>query len=389
MRSRFFRALLVCAAIGGLLIHRADTVRAVSSGVVISQVYGGGGERPGADVQERLHRVVQPGNAPVSLPGCPCSTRPRLETSRRPRDNLPERDASAGTVLPRPGRRAAGAGARRSAHPGRVRHDLDGAATGKVALVNGTTPLGTAGCPTSGPRRSRRIRNWRNCCFEGTPTADPHQHGCRHPRRSRLHRHRQQQRDFATGTPAPRNTATPLAPCGGGDTAPSVSSTTPANGATNVSVNSTIVINFSESVTASASAFSLECPAGSPRTFTQTRVARHDVHADADLAAAGRHDVHREGDGESDHRHRHDRSARHDGVGLHLLLHDGESRRHGAVGDRHDARERGTECPGRLVHRHQLQRERDGEPHGVLDSVPGGRLRSRSGRALRRRPPSR
>src|SRR5206468_12945463 len=55
-----------------------------------------------------------------------------------------------------------------------------------------------------------------------------------------------------------------------GDSAPSVSSTTPAVGATNVSVNSTIVINFSESVNASASAFRLECPAGSARTSTQS-----------------------------------------------------------------------------------------------------------------------
>ena len=58
-----------------------------------------------------------------------------------------------------------------------------------------------------------------------------------------------------------------------GDVAPSVISTTPANNANNVSVGSTILVNFSESVTASdppASAFSLECPVGSPRTFTQT-----------------------------------------------------------------------------------------------------------------------
>ena len=68
MRSRFLRALLVCAAIGGLLIHRADTVRAVSSGVVISQVYGGGGATTGSptftnDYIELFNR----GNAPVSL----------------------------------------------------------------------------------------------------------------------------------------------------------------------------------------------------------------------------------------------------------------------------------------------------------------------------------
>ena len=54
------------------------------------------------------------------------------------------------------------------------------------------------------------------------------------------------------------------------DTAPTVSSTTPANGATNVAVDSNIVINFSESVTATASAFSVQCPTGSPQSFAQS-----------------------------------------------------------------------------------------------------------------------
>ncbi len=53
------------------------------------------------------------------------------------------------------------------------------------------------------------------------------------------------------------------------DTAPTVASTTPANGATNISVNSNVVINFSESVTASASAFSIHCPTGVPQAFSQ------------------------------------------------------------------------------------------------------------------------
>jgi Tol biopolymer transport system component/DNA/RNA endonuclease G (NUC1)/methionine-rich copper-binding protein CopC len=57
---------------------------------------------------------------------------------------------------------------------------------------------------------------------------------------------------------------------GGADTAPSVTSTSPTGGATNVAVNSTVVINFSESVSATASAFSIQCPTGSPQTFTQT-----------------------------------------------------------------------------------------------------------------------
>jgi Big-like domain-containing protein/thrombospondin type 3 repeat protein len=57
---------------------------------------------------------------------------------------------------------------------------------------------------------------------------------------------------------------------GGGDAAPTVSSTIPTNGATGVSPSSNISITFSESVNASASAFSLECPAGTPKTFSQS-----------------------------------------------------------------------------------------------------------------------
>lgn len=55
-----------------------------------------------------------------------------------------------------------------------------------------------------------------------------------------------------------------------GDSAPSVAGTTPTNGATNVAVDANIIINFSESVTATSSAFTVECPAGSPQTFAQS-----------------------------------------------------------------------------------------------------------------------
>ena len=84
MRSRFFRALLVCAAIGGPLIQRADTVRALSSGVVISQFYGGGGNA-GPDLEERLHRIVQQGErAGVAGRDVGAVSHLDSETSRRP-----------------------------------------------------------------------------------------------------------------------------------------------------------------------------------------------------------------------------------------------------------------------------------------------------------------
>src|SRR5256885_9084093 len=52
------------------------------------------------------------------------------------------------------------------------------------------------------------------------------------------------------------------------DQAPSVTSTSPANGATHVAVNTNITVNFSEPVTFSTSSFSLQCPSGTPKTFT-------------------------------------------------------------------------------------------------------------------------
>ena len=52
------------------------------------------------------------------------------------------------------------------------------------------------------------------------------------------------------------------------DAAPSVSSTTPTNGAPGVATNTTITVNFSESVAATTSSFTLECPTGTAKTFT-------------------------------------------------------------------------------------------------------------------------
>ena len=57
---------------------------------------------------------------------------------------------------------------------------------------------------------------------------------------------------------------------GAGDAAPTVLSTIPATGALNVAVDTNITINFSESVNATSSAFVVECPTGTPITFTQS-----------------------------------------------------------------------------------------------------------------------
>src|SRR5205085_6008503 len=52
------------------------------------------------------------------------------------------------------------------------------------------------------------------------------------------------------------------------DAAPTVTTTSPADAADHVAVNTNIVVNFSEPVTATGSSFTLECPTGTPESFT-------------------------------------------------------------------------------------------------------------------------
>ena len=82
--------------------------------------------------------------------------------------------------------------------------------------------------------------------------------------------------DFTVGSPTPRNRLTPFFNCAA-DLAPSVASKTPADGASNVAVDSNITITFSEPVNASGSWYSISCgtsgahtavASGGPTTFT-------------------------------------------------------------------------------------------------------------------------
>src|SRR5206468_2879848 len=47
-----------------------------------------------------------------------------------------------------------------------------------------------------------------------------------------------------------------------------VTSTTPADTTSGLATTTTIIVNFSESVAATTASFTLECPSGTPKTFT-------------------------------------------------------------------------------------------------------------------------
>jgi len=69
----------------------------------------------------------------------------------------------------------------------------------------------------------------------------------------------------ATNGTTPNDTATVTINV---DDAPVVVSTSPVNGANSVAPNSNITVNFSEPVNATTASFSIECPTGSPQTFS-------------------------------------------------------------------------------------------------------------------------
>ncbi len=65
--------------------------------------------------------------------------------------------------------------------------------------------------------------------------------------------------DFVQGIPAPRNSASPVTSCFIADEAPAVASTTPVDGAAGVAPGSSIIVTFSEPVHATGAWFDLAC----------------------------------------------------------------------------------------------------------------------------------
>ena len=274
----------VLLILGGLVpIASPLPVGAVSPDLVISQVYGGGGNT-GAPYTNDFIEIFNRGTMPVTLTGKTVQYASATGTG----------NFSANPVTQLSGTLAAGqyylvqqaAGATPSAPlptPDATGTVAMAAGAGKVVLVNSPTGLACNGSTTPcDPGQTALIIDLvgygsTSTFFETAPTATlsnttaatRNDGGCVETDNNAA--------DFTVGAPTPRNTASPLDPCQG-DAAPIVSATSPTNGAANVSVNAAISITFSEAVTAPAGAFALVCDAtpkafalaGGPVAFTLT-----------------------------------------------------------------------------------------------------------------------
>jgi predicted extracellular nuclease len=272
MSRRLFAAVLAA----GALLALPATASAASPDIVLSQIYGGGGNS-GATYKNDFIELFNRGSADVTVDGWSVRYASAAGTTWQTTNidgTIPaggyflvrEAAGAAGTVdLPEPVN--AGGGIPMSA------------TAGKVALVTDRAPMPDCGSAGNSCLPSARIRDYVGyggaADSETAPTAAltnstaaiRGQHGCLETDRNAL--------DFSTGSPAPRNSATTPQPCDA-EQAPRVSATTPDANASDVALGADVTLTFSEDVTATGDWFSINCSAsgshpaavtGGPRAY--------------------------------------------------------------------------------------------------------------------------
>jgi predicted extracellular nuclease len=265
------RAMAFLVAI--LLAVAAREPQALSSGVVISQVYGGGGNA-GAALRNDFVELFNRGTSSVSLTGLSIQYASATGTGTFGSNPV---TPLAGTLAP--GQyylvQLASGGANGSLLPAPdATGTVNMAATGgKVALVNGTAGLACNGGSTacSGAQLAQIIDlvGWDGANFYETAPAPATTaanavgrlaNGCTETDNNGA--------DFVlVAPPTPRNTTSPSAPCLA-DTPPSLSSSVPSSGASGVALAANLSVTFSENVTVASTAFELSCGSVQPLTFT-------------------------------------------------------------------------------------------------------------------------
>ena len=324
---RLLRALVALGAVVGATLALAGPAGALSTNVVVSQVFGGGGNT-GAPYQNDFVELFNRSASPVSLAGWSVQYTSATGTgtfASQPIATLSgvlqpgqyylvQEGAGAGNGVPLPTPDASSTAAM-------------AAGAGKVIVANTTTGLACNGdsTPCSAAQLAQIVDlvGYGNAnFFEGAaaaPTLTNTTSGSR--KDSGCTETDQNGNDFAAGTVSPRNTLTAAHFCTTDD-APSVSSTTPANGGTGVAVDANVSLTFSEPVNVTGSWYSISCGTSG----THTAVASggpDDLHARPRLELCERRDLHGHRRGRERQRPGHGRPAGHDGRGLRLQLHDG------------------------------------------------------------------
>ena len=270
-RSRFL-SLVVLVSMVMALVPLAQPAVAVSSTIVISQVYGGGGNS-GATLKNDFIELFNLGGAAVNVTGWSVQYASAAGTTWAA-------TSLSGTI--QPGQyylvqEAAGAGGTTNLPTPNATGTIAMSATAaKVALVNSTTALSGSGCPLSATVVDFVGYGATANCSEATPAPGLTNTTAALRKSAGCTETDVNSSDFETGAPTPRNTSSPFHFCTG-DNAPAVSATSPLDGATGVGFNWDISITFNEPVNVSSAWYTIGCTtsgahaavqSGGPTTFT-------------------------------------------------------------------------------------------------------------------------
>jgi len=270
-----FRFVLALGITLSSALAAATPARAISDDVVISQIYGGGGNS-GATLTNDFIELFNRGSTPVSLSGWTVQyasaagsswQQTALTGTLQPGQYyLVQEAAGAGGTTPLPTPDASGGIAMSSS-------------SGKVALVTSTMtlPCGADCWPTHPAIRDFVGYGSSATDFEGSGPTSPNlsnttatfraQSGCTDTDSNAA--------DFANAAPTPRNTASASNFCSA-DQAPAVATVSPANGANDLPSDTSIRVTFTEAVNVAADWFTLTCSlsgahaatsSGGPTTF--------------------------------------------------------------------------------------------------------------------------
>jgi endonuclease G len=243
-------------------------VRVPAGAVVISQVYGGGGNA-GATLKNDFIEIFNRSSATVDLSGWSVQYASAAATTAWGRTPL------TGTLAPGQYyliQEAAGAGGSVDLPTPDVVGSIAMSATNaNIALVSNNVTLAT-GCPGGNPQLIDLVGYGTAACFEGsaaTPgltntTADVRKRGGCKDTDDNL-------QDFIQSSPNPRNSSTAVSACPtSGDLSPVVESVSPANGAPGIDNNSNLTVTFDEPVTVSSNWIQISCASSGLHTATTT-----------------------------------------------------------------------------------------------------------------------
>jgi predicted extracellular nuclease len=265
-RIRLGACLVVALAV--VVAGGVPQAGAFGGGLVISQVYGGGGNT-GATYANDFVELYNPGDSAVSLDGLSIQYASASGTANFGASSIQLTELS-GSIQPhryflvQEGTGGSPAAALPTPDQADTASPINmAAASGKVALVTGTTSLGCNGgstpCDDAAKARIVDLVGYGLAdFFEGSGHAPGASNatsvqrnggGCTDTNDNAA--------DFTAATPTPRNSSI-LHFCTAEDP-PSVSSTSPANGATGVALDTNITINFSEPVNVSPGWYAIAC----------------------------------------------------------------------------------------------------------------------------------